>query len=224
MSKNPDAMRANPLGYIIPASETEEGRERERAYYEALGRFVDMFAKVESTVAQTLWAYANVTPATAKIIFAGTRMDGACGYIKQIAEASNAAGDARNDLADVLQQATIINGARNAILHYGATSIAEGEAIVSDALKAKGEPTEIPISPTALNNMTADCRKIVVHLGYRHLKRPPPLGQFGRNVLNSVLRAPWQYKHPVPKKLSTRQQESQPRTGRGPKPPPPLGS
>ena len=34
------------------ASQTKEGIERERAYYEALGRFVQIFAEVEKLVVQ----------------------------------------------------------------------------------------------------------------------------------------------------------------------------
>lgn len=34
--------------YKVTAAETEEGKERLRAYYEALGRFVDMFARIET--------------------------------------------------------------------------------------------------------------------------------------------------------------------------------
>lgn len=207
MTENPPNKRKSPVDYAIPAFETAEGKERERAYYEALGRFVDMFARVESTVTITLWSYAGTKPEIAKIAFAGTRVDVGCTYIKQLAETTGAPQDVLNDLKDVLQQIGIINGVRNAILHYGATSVAEGRAIVSDALKAKGQPTEFPISPTALDDMTVDLHKIIVHLGYRHLKRPAPLGQFGRDVLSALLNAPWRYKHPVPTQSKTKQGE-----------------
>lgn len=42
----------SPFNYTVPASETKEGQERLRAYYEALGRFVQMFAEVEKLIAQ----------------------------------------------------------------------------------------------------------------------------------------------------------------------------
>jgi hypothetical protein len=51
--------RALWMQYQVPASETKEGIERERAYYEALGRFVQIFAEAEKLVWQTLVHYAN---------------------------------------------------------------------------------------------------------------------------------------------------------------------
>jgi hypothetical protein len=182
--------------YTVPASETKEGQERLRAYYEALGRFVDMFARVETAITLTLWHYAKTEPNIAKVIFAGAKVEVGSTYIKQLAEAINAPTEARDDLTDVLQQLGIINSARNFILHYGATSVAEGNAIVSNALKAKGEPTAFPVSPTLLDQMTADLRKITSHLNYRHLKQSPTSDK-DLNDLASVFYSPWQYKHPV---------------------------
>jgi hypothetical protein len=187
-----------PRLYNIPVSETPEGKERLRAYYEALGRFVDIFARVETAVTLTLWRYAKTSPEIAKIIFAGAKIELGSTYIKQLAEATGAPPEARDDLTNVLQQLGIINSVRNAVLHYGATSVAEGRAIVSNVLKAKGEPTVFPISPTALDEMTTDLRIIALHLNYRHLGRPLPRGSLGTETLDKALSAPWQYKHPVP--------------------------
>ena len=53
----------------------------------------------------------------------------------------------------------------------GAEFIAEGKGRVSNAWKAKAEPTEFPISADALLNMEADLRKIIAHLEYRHFWR-----------------------------------------------------
>ena len=106
--------------YRIPASQTPEGQKRLREYYEALGRFVDMFARAETAVALTLWHYAKTAPAIAKIVFAGTKTDLSSTYIRQIAQATGVSQKLRDDLEDVLQQLGIINRARNAVLHYGA--------------------------------------------------------------------------------------------------------
>src|SRR3954470_13597851 len=75
--------------YKVPASETSEGKERIRAYYESLGRFVDKFARVEAAVAHTLWVYAQSPAKIAKVIFAGTRVEGGSTYIKQIADSAD---------------------------------------------------------------------------------------------------------------------------------------
>jgi hypothetical protein len=189
----------NQAMYTVKASDTEEGKRRLQEYYSALGRFIDMFAQVETALTFTLWHYAKTPPEIAKIIFSGDRVDNSSQYIKQIAEATNATQDLRDDLTYIFDQLGIINGNRNHIVHYGAQSIAEGDGLVSNAFKAKGEPKEFPVSPTALDDMTADLRKISFHLRYRHYSGANLHihgNQDGAEALNDVLRAPWQYKPP----------------------------
>ena len=208
----------SPFNYTVPASETKEGQERLRAYYEALGRFVQMFAEVEKLIAQTLWAYAGTKAEVAKIVFAGTQSDTAAGYIKAVAKATNTNDETLADLENVLQQFGIIRSIRNDILHYGANFIAEGRGLVSNAWKAKAEPTEFPISADALL-MERDLRKIIAHFGYRHLGRARPKSAFGHKILDDTLHSPWQYKHPSPLKSETKKREPQPDRKHGPKRP-----
>jgi len=205
--------------YAVSASETKEGRDNESSYYESLGRFVQMFAEAEAVVAQTLWAYAGTKPEVSKIIFAGTQTDHAATYIKTIAKAVNASADHQADLEDVFQQFGVIRGARNDILHYGATGIAEGRAMVSNAWKAKAEPTVFPISALALSDMTEDCRKIILHLGYGHLGRPLPKSDAGKILLVNVLKGPWRYKHPTRPPSKTKKWKSAHAHKGDPKPP-----
>jgi hypothetical protein len=206
--------------YNIPISQTPEGKERLRAYYEALGRFVDAFARVETAMALTLRLYAKTSGEIAKVIFAGARIETGSTFIKQLAEATKTAKEKRDDLETVLQQLGIINGARNMILHYGATSIAEGQGMVSDVLKAKGEPTVFPISPTALDQMSEDLRKISTHLNYRHLGRPMPRSALMLSYMAGVFESPWQYKRPVQPRARSKASEGLRTRKRGPKSPP----
>jgi hypothetical protein len=205
--------------YTIPASETLEGKERVRAYYESLGRFVQMFSEVETAVSHTLWHYAKTKPEIAKVIFSGAKIEAGSSYIKQLAEATSAPESAKEGLGYVLQQLGIVNTVRNYVVHYGATSIAEGPAVVSNALKAKGEPTVFPISPALLDQMTADLRKITFHLNYRHLGRPRPKSAEVQNTLDGVLNSPWQYKHPAPQPTRSKTALARQLRKRGPKPP-----
>ena len=94
----------SPTLYIVPASETPEGKERLRAYYEALGRFVDFFSRVETAVTLMLRLYAKTSPEIAKVVFAGARIETGSTYIKQLAEATKVAKEQRDDLENVLQQ------------------------------------------------------------------------------------------------------------------------
>lgn len=186
--------------YHIPASETEQGKKRLDEYYSALGRFIDMFAQVEIAVNFTLWHYSKTSTDIAKIIFSGDRVDSSSQYIKQIAEATGARRELRDDLKHIFDQLGVISGNRNHIVHYGAQSIADGEGMVSNAFKAKGDPKEFPISPTALNEMTADLRKISFHLRYVHysgINLHMNCHAGGLDNLNEILRAPWRYKYPL---------------------------
>lgn len=184
------------MGYKVPAALTKDGQDRLRAYYEALGKFVDMFAQAEDAIARTLWHYAQTKPEIAKVVFSGVRANTSTKLAKQVAEATDVDARTREKLEHTLQQLTIISGARDIILHYGATFIAEGRGRVSNALRAKGEPQEFPISPTILKEMTDDLLKIIFRLNYEHLGRPRPRGALGQAQLDELLHAPWRYKHP----------------------------
>ncbi|MFL9829171.1 hypothetical protein, partial [Rhodoplanes sp. SY1] len=48
-----------PPYYKVDAAHTKAGQERLRAYFEALGRFVDKFSRVEAAVTKALWLYAK---------------------------------------------------------------------------------------------------------------------------------------------------------------------
>jgi hypothetical protein len=207
------------LEYQVPASETKEGKERLQAYYEALGRFVQIFAEVEKLVWQTLVHYVGTSHEVAKIVLTAGKVDQCAKYIKQVAAAVNVPKEKRDDLELVLQQLGILNGVRDSILHYGATAIAEGRGTVSNAWKAKAEPTEFPISDTALAEMADDARQIIAHLAYRHLGRPWPRAASNIAFLEEVLQRPWQYKYPSQLNSQTKKAETQQARKRGPKPP-----
>jgi hypothetical protein len=209
--------RAALLEYQVPASETKEGIERERAYYEALGRFVQIFAEVEKLIWQTLVHYVGTSHEVAKIVLTAGKVDQCATYIKQVAAANNSPKEKRDDLEFVLQQLGIINSRRDAILHYGATAIAEGRGTVSDAWKTKAEPKVFPISDIALTEMTDDARKIIAHLTERHLGRPQPPGGPDISSLEQVLRRAWRYKYHLQPKTRTKKVEAQPQRKRRPK-------
>lgn len=190
--------------YHIPAAETDEGKKRLEEYYSALGRFIDMFAQVETAVTFTLWHYAKTPPDIGKIVFASAKIEVSSTFIKQLAAATGTPKELLDDLEYILQQLAIINGNRNHIVHYGASAIAEGQGFVTNAFKAKGEPVTFPISPIALEEMTHDLRKISFHLRYRHYSGAHVRNGPGQEILQEVLRVPWRYKHPPQPKGSAK--------------------
>jgi hypothetical protein len=192
--------------YEIPASETPAGKRRLRAYYAALGNFADTFSRVEAAIAYSLWHYAGTNRNIASAVFSGVRVKEAMSFIRRIAEVTNLRADLRADLENIFTQLGHITDARNDILHYGATNIAEhrgGRGSVTNALKALTEEKtkSFPISPNILNDMTADLQEIMFHLRTNHTGSPfSPRGALVLAMMDGVLHSPWRYKHPEPQK------------------------
>jgi hypothetical protein len=189
------ANRPKSFRYEIPASETEEGKARERAYHEALGRFIDRFSRAEATIEYVLRHYAKTGPRVAVVIFSGVRMEAAVTFIRKLAPDAAISTEARAHLLDMLQQLNVINGARNNLLHFGAESIAEGSGFVTNELKrARGKATVFPISPETLDQMTDDLKAIIIHLLLDHAGRPA-LSPNTRALLLASMPSAWRYKH-----------------------------
>jgi hypothetical protein len=138
--------------YRIPASATIEGKEHERVYFEALGRFAHAYARVESIIALSLWYSAGISHPIAKAVFSGVKIKETSGFLKRIAEVTGMDKTRRDELDAVLKQLGDITAARNDILHYGAEYVAEGRASVTNALKAltADRITNLDVSPKAL--------------------------------------------------------------------------
>lgn len=197
-SKREEAIAALARSYPTPARETPDGIKREQEYHAALGRFVDRFAHAEMTVPFVLRHYAKLPVATGRALLSGVRVDQAKSLLGRLADAEIMSKEDWGDLEPTLQHLGIINGRRNEILHHGAESVAEGRAFVTNALMALTEDriTSFAISPAILDDMTADLRKIILHLLTRHTGRPEMKAQSTRDWIASKLREPWRYKLP----------------------------
>lgn len=161
-------------------------------YYEALGRFVDMFAHVESAIAFTLWHYAKTPRHIARAVFSGVRVDAAIDLINRLTAVTDVSADLQKDLNYVFPQLKFINKARNDIYHYGASGLADGTLDVTNSLKALTEDrvTTFPVSSSILNNMSADLDKIILHLYCRHMGHHPLLPR----ARLAILQVPWRHK------------------------------
>src|SRR5260370_28698014 len=169
-------------------------------------------------MALALWYHAKTSADIARAVFSGVRTAEAMNFITRIASSTGMSKEARAKFDFIFAQLRDINSARNDILHFGATDIAEGQSTVTNALKALTEEkiTAFPISPTILNAMTEDLRKIAFHLYVDHMGRPAPSGALSL----MILQAPWRYKHSVQQKSRGKMEaKSAPRRKPGPKPP-----
>lgn len=204
--------------YKVLPQETEEGKKREEAYFTALGRFVDRFARAELYTRFALWHYAKTKPDIARAVFSGVHVDTAITHIRRVLDAQRIPESARHGIGDILAQLKMISGVRNDLLHTGAESIAEGEGFVTNILIAHNELKTFPISPLILDAMSADLRKITMHLICYHLGRRP-FAPATKKTLDEVLLAPWRYKHePQLLDLGKRPASDPPKPARKPRP------
>lgn len=183
------------IEYAKPAAETEEGRQRLSVYYLALGRFAHRFALAEQGVHFVLRHYAGMTTGVARALLSGVRLRDTKSKLSRLHEIGVIPDDKWSELKIIFDHLSIINSARDDIFHYGAINIAEDDGIVTNELMALGEDrvTAFKISVEALDNMTADLRKILVHFHLSHMGKRPLNGL--HPTLNEILNAAWQYKH-----------------------------
>jgi hypothetical protein len=183
------------------------------AYWRALGRFVDQFAKVESQLHTLLWQESEVNFSLAPAIFSGFRVDQAKDIINRIRQSKGRPESAT--LARAFSQLTIINKARNDILHYGA-NFDGTDFIVSTKLAAHIPERErkFSASPKTLQDMTIDLYTIQSALAAYSLEaiyQLPDVAEEQLASLTPVLEAfqksadaPWQYKLDTPPPPSRR--------------------
>lgn len=190
---------ADPYSQIVAA--LTEAPEPNVQYWQALGRFIEMFSLVESVMQFALWNYARTPVPTARAIFSGVRVKEAMGLIRRIfdIEANSKDTDTKSDLEKVFNQLTTINGLRNDLIHHGSQDdgeVPEGRIISNELWAITPERLRTtPISPEILNDLTFDLVKIIVHLISHHT------GRFLRVPLKEpmrmeILSAPWRYKPP----------------------------
>jgi hypothetical protein len=183
------------IEYATPPAETEEGRQRLSVYYLALGRFAHRFALTELGVHFVLRHYAGMTTGVARALLSGVRVRDTRSKLSRLHEIGIIPDKKWSELTFLFDQLSIINSARDDIFHYGAINIAEDDGVVTNAAVALVEDriTAFKISVEALDNMTADLRKILVHFHLSHMGKPPLKGI--HPTINEILSAPWQYKH-----------------------------
>lgn len=178
----------------------------DETYFDALGRFVDMFAKAETAIQFVFWHYAKINHDVARALLTGVRSDDVLNRLNRLRQVGQMSDKTFNELKPLLEQYSQINSVRNGILHYGAQAAEDGSRFVSDAFKALTpiDAKVFPISTSLLTDMTYDLRKIAVHLHTGHMGRPSLLAK--HEWINELLCKPWRYKpaHSQPKKIKTK--------------------
>lgn len=164
----------------------------EAKYYEALGAFIHEFSVVEFAIHGLLARRAGVDANTANALFSGITVDKAPDFVRRLAEARTGSREVEPELESAFSQLTIINKARNEIIHYGA-HVKNGDArYVSTRSKAVTlkKSTLRAVSPEILGQMRLDAIKLHITFSV--------FGQTAEEALRDVfapdLAKPWQYR------------------------------
>jgi hypothetical protein len=167
---------------------------QEPGYFEALGRFVNEFAGVESALLFALKTYAKVSWPVARAIFSGTRVDTAMDFIKRICEAFDPGQERREELDNVFKQLRTINEIRNSLLHYGSATLSDRGRITSN-VRIAHVPTRIrehPVPLDIINAMTTDLQKISYHLTLQCLRPDASFAERAAEI--PEIAGAWRYK------------------------------
>lgn len=167
-------------------------------YYAALGRFVDAFARVETTLLRVLWTFAQLKSPYAQAVLSGVRIEGAMGLINRIADAESWKPERRQDWQKIFTQIGIINKLRNDIFHHGTAWFGQVWVVSNrDVAHLPERVREIHITPKILDKATKDLWDIFVFLT---LLGGPAVGEiYGRKsptLMRQLRRKPWRYKQP----------------------------
>lgn len=193
----------------------------DQRYYEALGRFVDEFARAETTAYEVLRFHAKLRHGVAAALLSGVRASDTVNRLGRLHRAGAISEQEWKSLNAIFGHFNGIVSMRDMILHHGARSDSKGERYISNALKSitDEEARVVPISTDAINDMRHDLRKIIVHLRLFHLGRVLLRGKHPH--LDEIVRAPWRYKPPPsPRKKSTKRNRKGQAGGRAPDRPP----
>lgn len=167
-------------------------------YWRALGKFVDKFAAVETFIHLLLYERTRIHLETAQVVFSGTRIQVAMGYIKRMADLEPLNKATAADQIYIFEQLGHLIGLRNNLLHSlaaNASYVEPGQFVASNWLRAgQSKMREDIVSSSVLLRAARDLEKIIVHLTERHLWREAGLGPINSKRDLALLAATWRYK------------------------------
>lgn len=186
---------------------------QEPAYFEALGRFVNEFAGVESALLFALKTYTKVSWPVARAIFSGARIETAMDFINRICNALDPGQERREELDDVFTQLRVINEIRNSLLHYGSATFSDKGRVTSNVRTAHlaTRIREYSVSLDIINAMTADLQKISFHLTLQCLRPDASFAERAAEI--PEIAGTWRYK-PVQQPRARQGNRTPPRSRR----------
>lgn len=154
----------------------EQQHERARAsrqlYYQALGEFIDNFARMEVVLKRFLIKMLRVDDAVGRVVAAGLRADTLATYVLRINEMTPLPGSDAAFVVEAVKHFSAINTVRNDILHQGAT-LRDGKLVISNAPVARtpAHKHEFNVTEEQIQQMADDMAKMLTHF-FLHLMLP----------------------------------------------------
>ncbi len=151
--------------------DTNEERRAARApmmpYWQALGEFVDSFARLETILKHALIKMLGLSDPVGRVVTAGLRADTLATYITRVNELTPFPGSDPEFVDQAIKQFSGINTVRNAILHSGATDSISGWIRITNTLTARTpkRAREFLIEPMQIKAMTSDLVKLLAYFG-----------------------------------------------------------
>lgn len=143
---------------------SQEALAHDEEYLQALGAFVEMFAKAEEAARIALWTIAGLDPITARAIWERLQVNTAIETIKRLHVARRVQLDPL--LAGALDQLSDIAIVRNAILHLGTYPDSRGNLVASE-WRYFDPPEKLRshlVSRALLNTLSQDLGVIIARL------------------------------------------------------------
>lgn len=142
----------------------EKAIESRRLYYQALGRFIDNFARMEVLLKRFLIKMLKVDDAVGRVVTGGLRADNLATYVLRTNEITPLPGSNPAFVEEAVKHFSAINTVRNDILHAGAI-LRDGKLVISNAPVAR-TPThkhEFTVSEEQIQQMADDLDKMLPH-------------------------------------------------------------
>jgi hypothetical protein len=184
-----------------------DSADQRRQYFEALGKFVNAFARAEAFTHFVFPTFSKLPPTMAMAVKGGMRLSDLMPIIRRVMEINDFEDEARTEVDTLFTQLNEISIFRDRILHRGAEMLPDGtfESHNHATMKAIENLEIVKFTLEDIQGATSDLSRIALRIAM-FMSKDDDLDE----AVMQYLYAPWRYK-PV-----TLEKPNQPRPTRRP--------
>jgi hypothetical protein len=184
-------------------------------YWEALGRFIYYYSRVENAMKITLRLVTRTRPATARALFSGVRIRGAIDFIRRTREEEGR--KIPKYVEEAFGHIAGITTERDRILHYGIHFYETGDFVTDENAQITSKVRVTQITVDDLRDMAGDtivvwARLLIYNQSLVRRKQPWP----NRPAWVEASRRPWRYRPPQPARDQGKPRGTKPKRSRQP--------